>query len=123
MKKLKRKFLKSNERISFGIKKGSFHERYFERTHFSFKDKIYFYVDGKIPPSPTKLKITFIYRDKNFNEYFEERHFSSDILKRLEQSVELSIKQEDKELYKITFESLPIIDSIFFYSLSELQKK
>lgn len=55
MKKLKRTFLKVDERIRFNSKRGSIAERYFDKTRFDFQNNFNLYIDHGIPPVPKNL--------------------------------------------------------------------
>jgi hypothetical protein len=125
MKKLKRTFLKVDERIHFGEKKGSIVERYFDQSRFSIKNNFYFYIDYDIQPVPKKLAVYFIYLDKHRVEYIVREEF---VLKerqpcqngKNEIKIPVKIQLDEKELYKIKLEHLPTTNSSVYICISDL---
>lgn len=123
MRKIKFDFLKSDERLSFGRKKGSKIVRYFDNT--KFEKNFNLYIDYNIPPIPNNLSVLFIYIDKKNNQFSIKKEFSPkernfNQYGSLEFKIPVIIKQEDKILYKIAFEINPIKDSFLHISISDL---
>ena len=125
MKKLKRTFLKVDERIYFGVKKGSSIERYFDKTRFSLQNNFYLYIDHGTPPVPKNFTVSFIYLDKNFIEHIIQKQFilqARQIGKagKIEIKIPVTILQDGKDLHKIIFEHLPTTDSSVYICISDL---
>lgn len=125
MRKLKRTFLKVDERIHFGTKNGSIVERYFDKSRFTLKNNFYFYIDHGIPPVPKDLTVSFIYLDKNCVEYTVQKDL---VLQgrqhgqtgKIEIKIPVTIQQDEKELHKIKFEHLPTTNSSVYICISDL---
>ncbi len=121
MKKLKRTFLKVDERIHFDVKKGSVVERYFDKSRFTLKDIFYFYIDYGIPPVPKNLTVSFIYLDKNYVEYIIHKDLvlQNRQVGEIEIKIPVTIQQGGKELHKIKFEHLPTTNSSVYICISD----
>ena len=124
MKKFRRTFLK-DEIISFSPKKSSVVERYFDKPRFSFENEFYLYIDHGTPPVPQNLTVTFIYLDKNYDEFAVKRSFSLQERQygqtgKIEKRIKVSIQKDGKELHKILFENTPLMKSSVYVSTSEL---
>lgn len=121
MKKLRRKFLTTDERFSFGVKKGSVFERYCDKS-WILKSDFNIYIDYGIPPAPTKLTVSLIYHDKESVEYIIQHKLSipdrNTIVGRQEIKLPVIVRQAGKELHKIKFESLPLSNSSVYISIS-----
>jgi hypothetical protein len=125
LKKIKRTFLKIDERIHFGSKKCSTVERYFDKSRFNLKNEFYIYIDHGIPPLPKKLTVSFIYLDKNCREYIIQEQLilmgrQTGQTGKIETKIPVTIQLDEKELFKIKFEHLPTTKSSVYISISDL---
>ena len=124
MKRLKRTFLKVDERIYFGVKKGSSAERYFDKNRFNITDNFYLYIDYGNSTPPKDLTITFIYHDEKFVEYIIQKQLKiqsrNGRMGKCEIKLLVIVQQEGKALHKIKFENLPITESSLYICISEL---
>lgn len=125
MKKLKRKFLQVDERMHFGIKKGSVVERYFDKARFTLKNNFSLYIDHATPPAPQNLTVTFIYLDKNCTEYIVQKELVLQSRQpgqtgKIEVKIPVTIQQDGKELQKIKFEHLPMTNSSVYIRISDM---